>query len=142
MLKLATFLASFATVAQIAVADAAAQSPSDLSTRDNLTARRAAYSISMDHPHCLYRNKIRLFCHENGGIAFEQRVKTRDYDLIVVSLPPDGQGLRSWDWKLIVEDGKQAAIKPLADQCHDDCNIRVEKLNPHLNQVNFDYRLK
>lgn len=127
----------------IITSDGLARSPTDLSTRENLTVRKAVYSISEDKSHdlsyCLYRNGTKLFCHEYGFISFEQRVKTRDYDLIVTSLPEQGSGIRWWDWKLIVEDGKQAAVKPLADGCL-ECDIRVEKFEPYSNNVNFVYR--
>jgi hypothetical protein len=50
-----------------------------------------------------------------------------------------GSGTRWWDWKLIVDDGKQAIIKPLADGCL-ECNIQVERLNSRSNEIVFDYR--
>ncbi|UPK40862.1 hypothetical protein IVB18_50535 (plasmid) [Bradyrhizobium sp. 186] len=112
---------------------------------DTFTFRKEVYSILRNpaghFSTCLYRNNAELFCNENGYLAFEHHVKTSDYDLVVVSLPADGNGIRFWDWKLIVEDGRRGTIKSLADQCI-DCNIRVEKLDPHSNQADFVYRQK
>jgi len=130
-------LAGFSSTAALA------QSNIDVSDRKDLTARKAVYSIlkdpSSEFSECLYRNKIKLFCHDYGYISFEKLVKTKHYDLIVISLPADGSGVRWWDWKLVVEDGKRATIKALADGCL-ECVIRVEKFKPYLNEVDFVYR--
>jgi hypothetical protein len=109
---------------------------------DSLTARRASYSISGEGiQKCIYRDANKIFCADGTYLDFERHVRTRDYDLIVVSLPGEGNGIRFWDWKLVIDDGRRAIVKPLADQCI-DCDIRVEKLKPHSNQADFVYRQK
>jgi hypothetical protein len=110
---------------------------------DTFTFRKAVYSISKDpsrdNTYCLYRNKAKVFCHDDGYISFEQRTKTKDYDLVVMSLPEQGSGVRWWNWKLVVEDGKKATVKTLAKECL-GCNIHVERLNFPSNEANFGYR--
>ena len=139
-----SLLSSVIAVLVITISAAVAESDGSLPDRYKLAARRAVYSISEDQSHqgvhCLYRNRAKLFCHDPGYVAFERRVKTRNYDLIVVSLPNDGSGLRWWDWKLIVE-GKRSSIKTLAIDCI-ACDIREQNLKPHLDEVDFVYRQK
>ncbi|GMO57969.1 hypothetical protein BwSG20_09960 [Bradyrhizobium ottawaense] len=88
---------------------------------------------------CLYRNNEKFFCPDTERIAFEQQYRTKDYDFIVISTSFSGSGNRWWGWKLIVEDGKRAIVKPLAEDCL-ACDIRVEKLNFQSNEIVFVHR--
>lgn len=88
---------------------------------------------------CIYRNNEKFLCPETERIAFEQQYRTKDYDFIVISTSFSGSGNRWWGWKLIVEDGKRAIVKPLAEDCL-ACDIRVEKLNFQSNEIVFAHR--
>lgn len=88
---------------------------------------------------CLYRNNEKFLCPETERIAFEQQYRTKDYDFIVISTSFSGSGNRWWGWKLIVEDGKRAIVKPLAEDCL-ACDIRVEKLDFQANEIVFAHR--
>src|SRR5262245_24470648 len=87
--------------------------------RDAIEARRAFYEVlkspSEEYGKCLYRDHASLLCPGTEVIAFEKHYRTKDYDLIVISMGALGSGTRWWDWKLIVEDGNRAIIKPLAN---------------------------
>lgn len=117
--------------------------------RDAAMARGAEYSMG-DGPasqsktddtalKCVYRNNEKLLCLNAERIAFEKRYRTRDYDFLVISGSFSGSGNRWWDWKLIIEDGKGAITKPLADNCL-ACDIRVDRLNFQSNEIVFIHR--
>src|SRR5713101_4479071 len=118
----------------------------DVPERDHLTARGSHYEVlknsskENDYLKCVYRNEKEFLCPGAAEfIAFEKHIKTKDYDLIVLSTGQLGSGTRWWDWKLIVEDGSKASIKTLADGCL-ECDIHVEGLKPRSNEVAFTYR--
>ncbi|WP_165127231.1 hypothetical protein [Bradyrhizobium sp. 6(2017)] len=118
--------------------------------RDSAMARGASYTIG-DNPasqskaedatpsKCVYRNDEKLLCLNAERIAFEKRYWTRDFDFLVISGSFSGSGNRWWDWKLIIEDGKGAITKPLADNCL-ACDIRVDRLNFQSNEIVFIHR--
>jgi hypothetical protein len=115
----------------------------------NIMARSAIYTIQKapsaeanepnEHHECLYRNQEKLLCPATDWIEFKKHYRTKDYDLLVVRTGYFGTGNRWHDWKLIVEDGKQALIKPLAEECL-ACDIWVEKLNFQSNEIVFTHR--
>ncbi|MBR1151205.1 hypothetical protein [Bradyrhizobium sp. JYMT SZCCT0428] len=111
--------------------------------RDSVVARNVRYEVrespSEKGHKCLYRDERQMLCPGTAFIAFEKHHKTRNYDLIVISMGELGSGTRWWDWKLIIESGKQAVIKPLANQCL-ECEIKIERLEVQLNEIIFSYR--
>jgi hypothetical protein len=118
----------------------------DVSERYRITARGSHYTVVKDpskkegYLKCVYRNEEEFLCPGAAEfIAFEKHIKTKDYDLIVLSTGQLGSGTRWWDWKLIVENGSKASIKTLADGCL-ECDIHVEGLKPRSNEVAFTYR--
>jgi hypothetical protein len=90
---------------------------------------------------CVYRNKEKFLCPDTERIAFERHYRTRDYDFLVISNSFSGSGNRWWEWKLIIENGKRAIAKPLAQDCL-ECNIQVERLNFQSNEIVFTHRQK
>jgi hypothetical protein len=133
-----------ALLATISSGPALAQYNIDISERDTITARKAHYSISpnpsKEFSKCLYRDQIKLLCFVEF-IGFRKLLKTKDYDLIAISMGQLGSGTRWWDWKLVIEDGKKATIKPLAEACL-ECDIHVAKLKFRSNEVDLVYRQK
>lgn len=116
---------------------------------DRVTARRATYTIrrfrsteanALDESlACLYRDEGRLLCPATDWIRFDKHYQTKGYDLLVISTGYFGTGNRWHDWKLIVDDGRQAVIKPLAEDCL-ACDFRVEKLNYQSDEVVISHR--
>jgi hypothetical protein len=113
-------------------------------------ARGAFYEVEEDRANhgkgddtipskCVYRNKEKFLCPDTERIAFEKHYRTRDYDFLVISDSFSGSGTRWWEWKLIIEDGKKAIVKPLAHECL-ECDIRVETLNFQSNEIVFSHR--
>ncbi|MBR0798715.1 hypothetical protein JQ615_25325 [Bradyrhizobium jicamae] len=102
------------------------------------TARGSFYAQSTDRLDCLYRNHEKLVC---GGdyVSLEKYVKIKNYDLILLSTKYSGSGVRTADWKLIVEDGKTAAVKSLVENCF-ECEVQVERLKFRSNEVDFIFR--
>ncbi|MBR0792157.1 hypothetical protein JQ631_23990 [Bradyrhizobium manausense] len=114
-------------------------------TRYHVNSRTATYEV-LESPSegggkCLYRDQTQLLCPGTAFIAFEKHYRTKDYDLILISMGETGSGTRWWDWKVIVDDGKQATVKPFADECL-ECDIQVENLDFRSNKAVFTYRQK
>jgi hypothetical protein len=134
-----------ALLAAISSGAAFAQDEGESPERYNLMVREAYYEVrqapSDEGGKCLYREQAKLLCPGTGFIAFEKHYRTKDYDLLVISMGETGSGTRWWDWKIIVEDGQQARIKSLADECL-ECDIWIERLNFLSNEVVFAYRQK
>jgi len=120
----------------------------DVSERNRITARGSHYTVVKDpskkdgYLKCVYRNEKEFLCPGAAEfIAFEKHIKTKDYDLIVLSTGQLGSGTRWWDWMIVVEDGNKAVVKTLADGCL-ECKIDVELLKFGSNRVDFAYRQK
>jgi hypothetical protein len=135
--------ALYALLAAISSGHSLAQGDGESPNRYSVYSRNAFYEVlespSEEGRKCLYRDQTQLLCPGTAFIAFEKHYKTKDYDLLVISMGELGSGTRWWDWKLIVDDGKQAIIKPLADGCL-ECDIQVERLNSRSNEIVFVYR--
>lgn len=116
---------------------------------DRVTARSVTYTIrkfrsteanALDESlACLCRNEGRLLCPATDWISFDKHYQTKGYDVLVIFTGCFGSGNRWHDWKLIVDDGKQAAIKPLAEDCL-ACDFRVEKLNYQSDELVISHR--
>lgn len=112
----------------------------------SIMARGASYTVEEDEANeqpyqykCLYRNQNKLLCPRAEKIEFEKHYRTKNYDFLVISTGFFGSGNRWYGWKLIAEDGKQAIIEPLAEECL-ACDIRVEKLNFQSDEIVFTHR--
>ncbi|MGY3472738.1 hypothetical protein [Bradyrhizobium ottawaense] len=116
---------------------------------DRIMARGVTYTIQKfrsteanavdESVECLYRNQERLLCPTTDWIRFDKHYRTKDFDLLVIFTGNFGSGNRWHDWKLIIEDGKQVLIKPLAENCL-ACDIGADKLYFQSNEVVFTHR--
>jgi hypothetical protein len=111
--------------------------------RNKITTRNATYTIPRLKDYvdqrCVYRNEEKLFCAPKYNYAFfGSPVRTKNYDLIPLTIYPDGSGSRWWDYSLIVEQGEHARVKTIVVGCFaDSCEIRATQVNHGADDVRF-----